>query len=170
MTHWHYSTASSPPSPLWLLLPKPWPLLSTPLYQLWISICTIEYTWKTHSALWSHSKLTTFNLKWALVLLRDTVIFPWSSPCPSLSWPLDLPLPHLHSQVEIIAFCFTERPKEIRRKHPCFPTILSAFLSQWPDSWSLLLLWQLNCPSANRPGSRETKLKVVASYSMEDMI
>lgn len=33
----------------------------------------------------------TFNLKWTLVLLRDTVIFPWSNPCP-VSYLLFSPL------------------------------------------------------------------------------
>ena len=36
-----------------------------------------------HPCLCSHLRLTTFNLKWVLVLLRDTVIFSWSSPCPT---------------------------------------------------------------------------------------
>lgn len=83
MTCWHYSTASLPLSPLWFSLGKTLTLVEyTPLSTLnshlhkWMSAKHIQ-------SLLSHSKLKTFNLKWALVLLRDIVILPWSSACPA---------------------------------------------------------------------------------------
>ena len=149
---------------------KLWPLLTTPLYQLWIFICTNEYIWRTHSAL-SMVSLETSSGPWCC--LEILLYFPGLIPALchtfySLPWPPDLPLPHLHLGGDP-AFYSTEQTEETRREHPHASTISSTFLNQWPDPLSLLLWW-MNFPSANRPCFRETKLKVVAPDPMQCMI
>lgn len=174
MTCGHYSTASLPLSPLWFSLGKTLTLVEyTPLSTL-----------NSHLHKWmclpktSNLCCLTWNLRLStssgsLSCLEILLYFPGLVPVlphffSSISWPPDLLLPHPHSQMEITAFYFTEQAEETRREHLHFPTISSDFLSQCPDSLSPLVLCWINCPSDNRPGSRETK--AVAADAMEDMI
>lgn len=123
--------------------------------------------------LWSHWKLMTVNLKWTLVLLRDTVIFPWSNPCP-VSYLLFSPLtsrppPPPSSLRWRSCFLFHRANRgNQKRTSTCFYHFI-CFSEPVPRPFiSPALVDEL--PSANRPCFRETKLKVVAPDPMQYMI
>lgn len=93
------------------------------------------------TCVWSHSKLMTSNLKWALVLLRDTVTFPWTSPCPAshlLFSPLTSrtpPTPSSHSGGDP-AFYSTEQAEDTREN---IHMLLPFHLLFWTSGQTLCL-------------------------------
>lgn len=86
--------------------------------------------------------LSPDNLTPSLLVSPQTSIPP---PFPSLLSGRDPP------------FYFTERAEETRREHLPAPTTSSAVPSQWPATQPFFLFWWMNCSSANRQVSRETK-------------